>query len=104
MLQDTGGSVSYLTEKNGWTKAEKAQATKLNITSTGCCVDEPTTSTELDVQLAPTKLFTGLEVGQSAVCFPIKQGLSTRAANGFTTHQAIEEIGMLDVRIMTRIE
>jgi len=53
---------------------------------------------------APTKLFKGLAVGEAAVCFPIKQGLSTRASEGFTTHQAIEEIGTLDVRILTRLE
>ena len=52
---------------------------------------------------APTKLFTGLEVGELAVCFPIKQGLSTRATEGFTVHQAIAEIGTLDVRVITRI-
>jgi hypothetical protein len=53
---------------------------------------------------APTKLFTGLEVGEQAVCFPIKQGLSTRATEGFTVHQAIEEVGTLDVRVITRLE
>lgn len=52
---------------------------------------------------APTKLFKGLEVGESAVCFPIKQGLSTRATEGFTCHQAISELGTLDVRVLTRL-
>jgi hypothetical protein len=54
---------------------------------------------------APTKLFTGLEVGEQAVCFPIKQGLSDRAKEGLTNpNQAIEEIGKLDVRVITRLE
>jgi hypothetical protein len=52
---------------------------------------------------APTKLFRGLEVEAQAVCLPIKQGLSSRATEGFTVHQAIEEMGTLDVRILTRI-
>ena len=52
---------------------------------------------------APTKLFKGLEVGEAALCVPIKQGLSTRASVGFTIHQAIEEVSTLDVRVMTRI-
>jgi hypothetical protein len=53
---------------------------------------------------APTKLFTGLGVGEQAVCFPIKQGLSSRATEGFTVHQAIAEVGTLDVRVITRLE
>ncbi len=53
---------------------------------------------------APTKLFTGLQVGEQAVCFPIKQGLSSRATEGFTAHQAIAEICTLDVRVITRLE
>lgn len=53
---------------------------------------------------APTKLFTGLQVGEQAVCFPIKQGLSSRATEGFTVHQAIVEVGTLDVRVITRLE
>lgn len=53
---------------------------------------------------APTKLFAGLEIGEQCVCFPIKQGLSTRATEGFTVHQAIEEISKLDVRVITRFE
>lgn len=52
---------------------------------------------------APTKLFKGLEVGESCVCVPIKQGLSTRATEGFTIHQAISELGTLDVRVLTRL-
>lgn len=52
---------------------------------------------------APTKPFKGLEHYETAVCFPIKQGLSTRASEGFTVHQAISEIATLDIRLITRI-
>lgn len=52
---------------------------------------------------SPCKLFTGLQIGQSAICFPIKQGLSSRSAEGFTLHQAITEMDTLDVKILTRI-
>lgn len=52
---------------------------------------------------APTRLFSGQEVGDAVLCFPIKQGLSTRATEGFTSaHQAIEEISTLDVRLVVR--
>jgi len=53
---------------------------------------------------APTKLFSGLQVGEQAVCFPIAQGRSTRATEGFTTpHQAVD-LGDLQVRVITRLE
>ena len=54
---------------------------------------------------APTKLFGGLGVGEHALCFPIKQGLSSRGQEGFSSsHQAVEEIEKLDVRVITRLE
>jgi hypothetical protein len=53
---------------------------------------------------AASKFFVGLQPGEEALCVPIKQGQSTRAIDGFTTHQAIEEISTLDVRVITRIE
>jgi len=53
---------------------------------------------------APTKLFEGLQVGEKAVCFPIKAGLSTRGTEGFSSpHQAISEIDDLAVRVITRL-
>jgi hypothetical protein len=53
---------------------------------------------------APTKLFLGLEPGQQAVCFPIQQGKSTRATEGFTTpHQGVS-MEDLQVRVITRLE
>ncbi len=53
---------------------------------------------------ASTNLFGGLEVGESVICFPIKQGQSTRATEGYTAHQAIADLNNLDVRVLTRIE
>lgn len=53
---------------------------------------------------ASTNLFSGLFVNESALCFPIKQGQSTRATEGFTYHQAINDLESLDIRLITRIE
>lgn len=45
---------------------------------------------QLGAVQAESKLFTGLEPGEVAVCFSIKQGRSTRAKDGFTSpHQDI---------------
>ena len=53
---------------------------------------------------APTKLFGGLQVGEQAVCFPIAQGKSTRAVDGYTSpHQAVD-LSDLQVRVITRLE
>lgn len=53
---------------------------------------------------APTKLFPGLQVGEQAVCFPIAQGKSTRATEGFTTpHQSVN-LEDLQIRVITRLE
>ena len=53
---------------------------------------------------APSKLFPGLAVGERAVCFPIAQGKSTRAVDGFTSpHQAVD-LADLQVRVITRLE
>lgn len=53
---------------------------------------------------APTKLFSGLEPGEQAICFPIAQGKSTRATEGFTTpHQAVE-LADLQIRVITRLK
>lgn len=52
---------------------------------------------------AETKLFPGLQPGERAVCFPIQQGKSSRATEGFTTpHQSVS-LNDLSVRIITRI-
>jgi hypothetical protein len=52
---------------------------------------------------AETKLFSGLNPGERAVCFPIQQGKSTRVTEGFTSpHQSVS-LSDLSVRIITRI-
>ena len=49
-----------------------------------------------------SKLFSGLQAGESALCFAIKQGRSTRATEGHTNpHQSVS-IDDLDIRIITR--
>lgn len=53
---------------------------------------------------ANTKLFEGLAVGESAVCFPIQQGKSSRAEKGFTEVHENVSLEDLDVRIITRIQ
>ena len=53
---------------------------------------------------AESRLFTGLQVGEQAICFPIQQGKSTRAELGFATpHQGVT-VDDLSVRIVTRWE
>lgn len=51
---------------------------------------------------APTKLFTGLQVGESAVAFPIKQGRSNRTQGGTAVNQTVT-IEDLDIRLITRL-
>lgn len=53
---------------------------------------------------APTNLFTGLMVGEQAVCFPIQQGLSTRKDEGFNSPHQDVDLSKLSVRIITRID
>ena len=53
---------------------------------------------------APTKLFPGLREGESALCFAIAQGKSTRAIDGFTSpHQSVS-LDDLQVRLITRLK
>jgi hypothetical protein len=53
---------------------------------------------------AESKLFTGLLPGQSALACSIKQGLSSRVVDGFTSpHQEVTK-DMLDFRLITRAE
>ena len=52
---------------------------------------------------AETKLFVGLQPFESAICFPIAQGLSSRAVEGFTNpHQSVD-VSMLSVRMIWRL-
>ena len=53
---------------------------------------------------APSKLFTGLNVGESAVAFPIAQGKSKRATEGVTTPNQAVTIEDLSIRVVTRVE
>lgn len=52
---------------------------------------------------ANSNLFSGLAIGESALAFPIKQGVSTRKDLGFTEHQNVD-LSSLDLRIITRID
>lgn len=51
---------------------------------------------------ASSKLFTGLQVGESAIAFPIKQGRSNRAQGGTAVNQAVT-MKDLDIRVVTRL-
>lgn len=51
---------------------------------------------------ASTNLFAGLRPGESALCFAIKQGQSSRAKDGFTVHQSVT-LNDLTVRVITRL-
>lgn len=59
---------------------------------------------ELGAVPAQTKLFPGLAVGEQAICFPIAQGKSTRAENGFTSPHQNVSLQDLQVRVITRLE
>lgn len=52
---------------------------------------------------APTKLFSGLQPGEKALCLPIQQGKSLRIIDGFTTHQEVS-LSDLQIRVITRLE
>ena len=57
---------------------------------------------ELGATPAESKLFQGLQEGESCLCIAIKQGRSSRATDGFTTpHQSIT-LDDLDIRVLTR--
>jgi hypothetical protein len=53
---------------------------------------------------APSKLFSGLQVGEMAICFPIAQGKSTRAVDGFTSPHQDVDLSDLQIRVITRLE
>ena len=52
---------------------------------------------------ADSNLFEGLEVGESCLCFSIKQGMSTRKDDGFTSPHQHVDMSMLTVRQLTRV-
>lgn len=53
---------------------------------------------------ASTKLFPGLQPGEQAICFPIAQGKSTRAQDGFTSPHQDVRLEDLQIRVITRLE
>lgn len=59
---------------------------------------------ELGAVQAESKLFTGLMPGEQALCFPIQQGKSFRATEGYTSPHQRAKQGDLDVRVINRIE
>jgi hypothetical protein len=52
---------------------------------------------------ADSNLFPGLAVGESCLCFSIKQGMSTRKDDGFTSPHQDVDMSMLTVRKITRV-
>ncbi|MED4914319.1 hypothetical protein [Parageobacillus thermoglucosidasius] len=53
---------------------------------------------------APSKLFEGLQGGEFAVCFSIKQGRSNRKDDGFTSPHQDVTLDDLDVRLIHRLD
>lgn len=77
-----------------------------DITGTPHYIGHPSTKEiveNLGAVKAPSNLFQGLVIGESALSFSIKQGQSSRKAEGFTVHQDIN-LDVLDVRIITRLD
>jgi hypothetical protein len=58
---------------------------------------------QLGAVQAASKLFTGLAVGETAIAVSIKQGMSTRATEGFTTPHQDVDMSMLTFRVITRL-
>ena len=52
---------------------------------------------------ASSKLFTGLQIGESQLCFSIKQGMSDRSQGGTAVNQEVTA-DMIECRIVTRLE
>ena len=66
--------------------------------------DTKTIVEDLGAVPAPQKLFPGLTVGEQAICFPIQQGKSSRAVEGFTTPHQNVDLSDLQIRVITRLE
>lgn len=49
-----------------------------------------------------TKLFSGLQIGESQLCFSIKQGMSDRSQGGTAVNQEVT-VDMIECRVVTRI-
>lgn len=78
-----------------------------NIASVPHYIGHPDTKAlveQLGAVQASTRLFAGLQVGEQAICFPIQQGKSSRATEGFTSpHQSVS-LEDLSVRVIMRLE
>lgn len=59
---------------------------------------------EMGAVPAESKLFGGLKIGEAAICVPIAQGKSSRAADGFTSPHQNVTISDLTLRIIERLE
>ncbi len=83
----------------------EANINEVNIKDVPHYIGHPATKEiveQLGAVQAPNKLFEGLKVGETAVCFAIKQGLSSRAALGKTVDQEVTP-DMLSVRFIERV-
>lgn len=91
---------------DGTYKVETIQE-RLDLTGVPHYIGHPDTKAiveSLGAVQSDSKLFPGLRPGERAVCFPIKQGKSNRAANGFTDpHQSVK-LEDLQTRIITRLD
>lgn len=91
---------------DGMYEVETVDPERVDITGVPHYVGHPATKAiveKLGAVQAESKLFTGLEPGEVAVCFSIAQGKSTRAKDGFTSpHQ---DVGMADLtcRVIRRL-
>lgn len=53
---------------------------------------------------APVKLFTGLQIGEAALCVPIAQGKSARDSGSGTLPNQAVTLADLSLRVLTRLE
>ena len=78
---------------DGIYEVETVDPEQVNIEGVPHYIGHPATKEiveKLGAVQAETKLFSGLEPGEVAVCFAIKQGKSTRVKDGFTSpHQEV---------------
>jgi hypothetical protein len=91
---------------DGIYEVETVDPEQVNIEGVPHYIGHPATKEiveKLGAVQAETKLFSGLEPGEVAVCFSIAQGKSTRAKDGFTSpHQAVTT-GDLVCRVIRRM-
>jgi hypothetical protein len=91
---------------DGVYKVETAQEIP-NLTGVPHYIGHPDTKAiveSLGAVPAESKLFAGLQPGEKAACFPIQQGKSTRAVEGFTSPHQNVSMDDLQVRVIERLE